>query len=190
MQLTAKECSLIKDLKGQEQLCVEKYTKYAAEASDAQLQTLFTDIANTEREHLSTLNSIENGSTPSVGSTSGNTSGGRSGNASTGSAGGSSNGSASGSSNGSSSGSSGGASGSAGRTFTKAPAGTDCKTDSYLCGDLLSTEKHASHLYDTCIFEFRDEAVRGTLAHIQQEEQNHGKMLYDYMKVNGMVSAQ
>ncbi|MBR4205190.1 MAG: spore coat protein [Clostridia bacterium] len=182
MQLTAKECSLIKDLKGQEQLCVEKYTKYAAEASDAQLQTLFTDIANTEREHLSTLNSIENGSTPSVGSTSGNTSGGRSGNASTGSAGGSSNGSASGSS--------GGASGSAGRTFTKAPAGTDCKTDSYLCGDLLSTEKHASHLYDTCIFEFRDEAVRGTLAHIQQEEQNHGKMLYDYMKVNGMVSAQ
>ena len=175
MQLTAKECSLIKDLKGQEQLCVEKYTKYAAEASDAQLQTLFTDIANTEREHLSTLNSIENGSTPSVGSTSGNTSGGRSGNASTGSAGGSSNGSASGSSR---------------KTFTKAPAGTDCKTDSYLCGDLLSTEKHASHLYDTCIFEFRDEAVRGTLAHIQQEEQNHGKMLYDYMKVNGMVSAQ
>ena len=177
MQLTAKECSLIKDLKGQEQLCVEKYTKYAAEASDAQLQTLFTDIANTEREHLSTLNSIENGSTPSVGSTSGNTSGGRSGNASTGSAGGSSNGSASGSSGGV-------------HSFTKAPAGTDCKTDSYLCGDLLSTEKHASHLYDTCIFEFRDEAVRGTLAHIQQEEQNHGKMLYDYMKVNGMVSAQ
>ncbi len=167
MQLTAKESSLIKDLKGQEELCVEKYTKYASEASDAQLQTLFGDIANTEREHLTTLSSIENGSVPRS-SAAGSSSGGSSGSSSSGSAS--------------------GASGS--RTFTKAPSGTDCKTDSYLCGDLLSTEKHASHLYDTCIFEFRDEAVRGVLAHIQQEEQQHGKMLYDYMKVNGMTGAQ
>ena len=34
MQLTQKESSLIKDLKGQEQLCIDKYTKHAECASD------------------------------------------------------------------------------------------------------------------------------------------------------------
>ena len=30
MQLTPKEASLLKDLKGQEQLCVDKYNRHAA----------------------------------------------------------------------------------------------------------------------------------------------------------------
>ncbi len=54
--------------------------------------------------------------------------------------------------------------------------------------DVLATEKHASHLYDTCIFEFNDENARNALNHIQKEEQEHGKMIYDYMSVNGMYS--
>lgn len=147
--LTEKESTLIKDLKGQEQLCIEKYTKYADQASDTQLKDLFTTIAGTEKQHFDTLTQIENGQSPSTSS---------------------------------------GSSGSSGqqKTFTKAPSTADCKTDAFLCGDLLSTEKHASHLYDTCIFEFKDETVRQTLNHIQKEEQSHGKMLYDYMKVNGM----
>lgn len=58
--------------------------------------------------------------------------------------------------------------------------------DTYLCTDVLSGEKHVSRLYDTAIFEFRDENMRKVLNHIQKEEQNHGKMIYDYMSTNGM----
>lgn len=62
------------------------------------------------------------------------------------------------------------------------------KDDCFLCTDLLESEKHSSHLYDTCVFEFRNEKVRETLNAIQRQEQEHGKMLYDYMKTNGMYS--
>jgi len=64
----------------------------------------------------------------------------------------------------------------------------DKQNDYYLCSDLLTTEKHASHLYDTCVFEFKDENVRNVLNHIQKEEQEHGKMLYDYMQTNCMYA--
>ena len=157
MNLSQKETGLVSDLKGQEEICIEKYSKYAEEAGDNQLKELFRGIASVERQHLSTLNSIEKGQTSGSGS-----------NSSSGSGGGSN----------------------LPQSFTKAPASVDCEKDRFLCSDLLSTEKHASHLYDTCIFEFRDENVRQTLNHIQKEEQTHGKLLYDYMKVNGMVEAQ
>ncbi len=59
-------------------------------------------------------------------------------------------------------------------------------SDMYLCTDVLSGEKQVSHLYDTATFEFRDKNVRDYLNHIQKDEQTHGKILYDYMTVNGM----
>ncbi|MGI6751945.1 MAG: spore coat protein [Anaerovoracaceae bacterium] len=62
------------------------------------------------------------------------------------------------------------------------------KADSFLCTDLLSTEKHVSSLYDTCIFEFKDTNIRKVLNHIQKEEQEHGEMIYNYMAQNGMYS--
>ena len=155
MTLNAKECQLVKELKGQEELCIEKYSKYASEAGDGQLKELITGIASMEKTHLSTLNSIEGGVVPST----------------------------------SGSGSSSSGSGSLPTSFSKAPATADCENDRFLCTDLLTTEKGASHLYDTCIFEFRDENVRQALNHIQKEEQEHGKLLYDYMKVNGMYEA-
>ena len=62
----------------------------------------------------------------------------------------------------------------------------DKQSDCYLCTDTLASEKHVSSLYDTCIFEFKDTAVRDALNHIQKEEQHHGKMLYDYMQANSM----
>ncbi len=66
-------------------------------------------------------------------------------------------------------------------------AGRDCAgQDGYLLRDTLAAEKHASHLYDTCVFEFKDQKIRDLLNHIQKEEQNHGKALYDYMEANGM----
>lgn len=150
MQLTQKETSLLKDLKDQEKLCVDKYTKHSSCAVDPQLKNLFSQIAQVEQQHLDTITQMESGTVPQPGGGSGNQ-----------------------------------------PTFTAVYAAADTpdkQTDSYLCSDVLSTEKHASHLYDTCIFEFKDENLRTTLNHIQKEEQNHGKMIYDYMSVNGMYS--
>ena len=58
--------------------------------------------------------------------------------------------------------------------------------DMYLCTDVLSGEKQVSHMYDTATFEFRDKNARDFLNHIQKDEQTHGKIIYDYMKANGM----
>lgn len=60
------------------------------------------------------------------------------------------------------------------------------KDDCFLCTDLLTTEKHASSLYDTYIFEFADKGARDCLNAIQKQEQLHGKLIYDYMSANGM----
>lgn len=150
LKLTQKETELLKDMKDQEQLCADKYTKHAECAKDAQLKNLFSQMAATENEHLNTLNQICSGTVPSP---------------------------------------SGGSK--TMPTFTAAYTGEtpEKKNDKYLCSDALAIEKHASHLYDTCIFEFADDNVRNVLNHIQKEEQEHGKMLYDYMKVNGMYCA-
>lgn len=150
MQLTQKETGLLKDLKGQEKLCVDKYSNHASCAVDPQLKNLFSQIAQTEQQHLDTITKMETGSVPTPGGGSQNQ-----------------------------------------PTFTAvygAAETQDKQTDSYLCTDVLATEKHASHLYDTCIFEFKDENARNALNHIQKEEQDHGKMIYDYMSANAMYS--
>ena len=150
-QLNQKEAQLLKELKGQEQLCIEKYNKSADCAVDGQLKGMFSRIAQIEQNHLSTLAQIENGSVPQP--------------------------------------SQGG--GESLPTFSETYGLTDTpdkQNDCYLCTDALSTEKHASSLYDTCVFEFRDENTRKILNHIQSEEQEHGKMIYDYMNVNHMYS--
>ena len=64
----------------------------------------------------------------------------------------------------------------------------DKQHDKFLCSDVLATEKHASALYNTCIFEFRDESVRNVLNRIQKDVQDQGRVIYDYMKLNGMYS--
>lgn len=152
MQLTQKEESLLKDLKGQEKLCVEKYTKYASNALDPQLKELFTSIANVEQQHLNTISQIENGTMPQSDSGSAQT---------------------------------------VKSSFTSNYGMGDTpdkQADCYLCSDLLADEKHVSSLYNTCIFEFSDKQLRDTLNHIQKEEQEHGKAIYDYMSVNNMYS--
>ena len=58
MTLTQKETGLLGDLKSQEKLCIEKYTKYENEACDPQLKTLFSSIKTTEEGHLATINRI------------------------------------------------------------------------------------------------------------------------------------
>ena len=151
MQLTQKETTLLKDMKGQEKLCVEKYTKYSSQALDPQLKELFTGIANIEQGHLNTLCQIEQGNTPSMS----------------------------------------GGSQTVNTTFTSTYGMGDTpdkQADAYLCSDLLADEKHVSNLYNTCIFEFKDTAVRDLLNHIQKEEQQHGEKIYAYMSCNGMYS--
>ena len=66
MQLTQKETSLLKDLKEQEQLCVEKYGKYSTDANDGQLKNLFSQICQTEKQHLDSITQIMNGTVPSM----------------------------------------------------------------------------------------------------------------------------
>lgn len=60
------------------------------------------------------------------------------------------------------------------------------KNDSFLCSDMLASEKHASGLYDTGIFEFTDPKARKMLNHIQADEQQHGEQIAAFMKSNGM----
>ena len=151
MQLTQKETDLLKDLKSQEKLCVEKYTKYSSQALDPQLKELFTSIANTEQQHLNTLTQIENGTMPNTNQ--------------------------------------GSPQQSIKTDFAECYGlgdTPDKKSDCYLCADLLADEKHVSGVYNTSVFEFRDTVLRDTLNHIQKEEQQHGKAIYDYMSVNNM----
>jgi spore coat protein CotF len=155
MQLTQKETSLLKDLKEQEQICVEKYSKYSADAKDEQLKNLFKQIGQKETQHLDTINQIMNGTVPSMQS------------------GGNSNSNTQ-------------------LTFTATYTAVDSnpnkQEDSYLCTDSISSEKHVSSTYNTCIFEFRDTNIRNILNHIQKEEQQHGEQIYNYMSQNGMYS--
>jgi rubrerythrin len=152
MQLSQKETSLLKDLKDQEKLCVDKYNKHSGCASDQQLKDLFSGIAKIEQQHYNTLTQMESGTVPQQS----------------------------------------GQGQSQPQVGFKAVYGTNedekKKNDAYLCTDLLTTEKHASHLYDTCVFEFKDQKARDTLNHIQKEEQSHGKMIFDYMQTNNMYS--
>ena len=149
MQLTQKETMLLSDMKNQEKLCIEKYSKSATAANDAQLKNLFSTLGEVERKHLSMLTDIESGSVPTASS---------------------------------------GVSVPKSFNATYTSDTPEKQHDAFLCNDLLATEKHASSVYDTCIFEFGDESLRNVLNHIQKEEQNHGKAIYDYMKANGMYS--
>lgn len=65
MILTSKETDLLKDMKDQEELCIEKYGRYAQMAKCPELKTLLNSIADTEREHLKTINEMMSGKEPS-----------------------------------------------------------------------------------------------------------------------------
>ena len=149
MTPTTKETNLLKDMKGQEKLCIEKYDKYAKEAVAPELKALFTSLSDVERQHLSTIGDMMEGkvSAPSGGSSS--------------------------------------ASGSGALKANYANEADKAK-DTFLCSDMLSTEKHVSALYNTGVFEFSDVQARNMLNHIQTEEQQHGQKIYEYMNANGM----
>lgn len=68
MNLNQKETTLLKDLKGQEEICIEKYNRHSSEASDAQLKNLFSNLAKAEQQHLNTINQIMGGTVPNMNS--------------------------------------------------------------------------------------------------------------------------
>lgn len=64
------------------------------------------------------------------------------------------------------------------------------QNDFDLVHDLLSTEKYVSSTYNIAVFEFNNTTIREQLNHIQKEEQEHGEILYNYLKQNGGYQAQ
>lgn len=68
--------------------------------------------------------------------------------------------------------------------------GSSNSHDAGLCNDMLMTEKYVSGTYDTVIFECQDTNVRQVLNHIQNEEQQHGEAIFNYMKNNGIYNPQ
>lgn len=153
-----KESGLLQDLKKAEELCIEKYAKYTQEALTPQLQTLLTQIAQQEHQHLQTINQIIGGSVPTMNS--GQQSGPQQNQNNQQTL----------------------------KSENYVNGSTTYKNDSFICSDLLSMEKHVSATYNTSIFEFKDKAVRNALNHIQKEEQEHGEKLYNYMASNGMYN--
>ena len=67
MTLSQKETDLLKDMKGQEQLCIDKYEKYASQACSESLKTLFHSLADVERQHLTSVTDLLGGKVPTVG---------------------------------------------------------------------------------------------------------------------------
>jgi|SRR5690554_127145 len=168
INLTSKEKSLLKDQKSHEEICVQKYTYYANAASDPQLKALFNNHAQTEQEHLNTINQLLNGEIPDLNQQQGNA----------------------GANQQPLQGYQQEQANIFPLTNNPAPNVNNQSADKNLCADLLMTEKYVSGTYDTAIFEFRDPQVRDTLNHIQKEEQKHGEAIFNYMESKGMYSPQ
>ena len=66
MTLTQKETDLLKDMRDQELLCIEKYEKYSCSACSTELKNLFNSLADAERTHLKTINDLMGGSVKTV----------------------------------------------------------------------------------------------------------------------------
>lgn len=65
MQFNPKETDLLKDIRDQEKLSVDKYNKYAADACNGALKNLFGTLSQRENQHLSSVNSLMGGNMPS-----------------------------------------------------------------------------------------------------------------------------
>lgn len=169
VQWTQKEASLLQDLKGQEQLCVEKYNEYAQRAHDPELKNLLQSIGETEVGHLKTLSDMLGGQMPQPQGQQqqqGQQQGGQT--------------------------------QQQGCSCQQKvpdpgqraqPLTPEMQQDAYLCKDLLADEKYVSASYNTSIFEFASPQARQILNGIQSAEQQHGEQLYAYMARHGMYSA-
>lgn len=162
LQLSQKERMLLQDQQAQEEICIQKYTSYAQQATDPKLKQLFNSHAQHEQTHYDTVSQILRGQVPSM----------QQGQQQSG--------------QGMQTGISMGM-GMSQSQFGLSHGGGD---DQALCRDLLMTEKHVSGTYDTTIFECQDTNIRQVLNHIQKEEQQHGEDIFNYMKQKGWYQPQ
>ncbi len=164
-QLSQKERMLLEDMKKEEELCVVKYQNYAQQAQDQELSQLFNQLAGKEQNHYDTINQIlQSGGQGQAGQQNQSSQG--------------------------MSVQSGSQTVPSSAKINLSQMGSGGSGDKYLVQDMLSTEKYVSSAYDTSVFECTQSNVRQALQHIQQEEQNHGEQLYQYMSSHGMYQAQ
>jgi spore coat protein CotF len=64
LNITQKERMLLEDQKKHEQVCIQKYQSYAAQAQNPQLQQLFQTHSSDEQQHLNTINQLLSGQIP------------------------------------------------------------------------------------------------------------------------------
>ena len=172
--LTQKERMLLEDQKTHEQICIEKYNKYACEAQDPKLKQILKENEQAERTHLNTINQLLSGTIPQMNQQQGQQQGQQ----------------AQQQSQGMQSQGMQQAQGAGMQQQNNAQSTQGQLTDKDICTDLLMTEKYVSGAYDTAIFEFTNPQVRDVLNHIQKEEQQHGEKIFNYMQNNGMYNVQ
>lgn len=162
INLDTKEKYLLEDAKVQEALCVAKYKEHAQKANCQELKNLFNSLASKEQSHLDTINQLLCGDIPAINQNAQNSQSPK-------------------------------VQQNTQSQFNLGDFQTTIKanyneTDKLLCEDALSMEKYVSATYNTSIFEFKDKNIRQILNHIQTEEQEHGKKIYDYMHSHGMYN--
>lgn len=172
--LTQKEMTLLQDEKKHEEICIEKYNKYASQASDPQLKALFQELEGKEKEHLNTINQMLSGTVPMMNASQQNSQGMSQSQSTLPQAATQSQSTMQ--------------SQAISQAQSQPNASNSSQSDAYLCTDALSTEKFISSTYNTTIFECKDANMRQALNHIQKEEQEHGEKIYNYMAQNGMYS--
>lgn len=64
MTLTEKETTALRDLQTQEKSCITKYQKYAAEAKDTELKSLFKALQEDEQKHYQSIGQALKGDVP------------------------------------------------------------------------------------------------------------------------------
>ena len=163
MELKEKERTLIQDLQTQEQSCVEKYGKYAAQAKDPELKSLFETIQKEEQKHYDTLQQVLDGSVPACDC---NDTQGKDYEPKV-------------------------TYGTLDNSEDKkhdAFLATDCIGTEKLVSGEYNTDVFAFGDSDVRkLLAFANTALRKLLADIQIEEQNHAEMIYKYKTANGMA---
>jgi|SRR5690554_2481925 len=169
LQLSQKEKMLLQDQQSHEEICIQKYSSYAQQASDPQLKEMFQTYAQQEQQHYDSLTQILNGQVPSMQQQGGQQQAGQSQQAVQQQM-----------------------SQQMGQQQNQQSdfLSQGSNDDEALCNDMLMTEKYVSGTYDTTIFEFQDHNVRNALNHIQKEEQGHGEGIFNYMKEKGWYQPQ
>lgn len=66
VQLSQKERMLLQDQQHHEQLCVQKYNKYANETQCSELKQLFQTHSSHEQQHYNTISQILSGQIPNM----------------------------------------------------------------------------------------------------------------------------